>query len=288
MSAAVTRVAAGRASSKCRICRRPAPPGARLCSQCKAAVRRARQVPTVLSGYLPTPPSIRASRGAAGSARRPARARAGHRGPSLPIAGGWVGFVASVAFGAAVCTTGYLAARQSENRALQPATVSPALPVAHLERIEVTRAIGAPLPPPSGTPDEERPAGTEGTRVVQEPLRAQPMPRPADRKVGAVAARAGVASPSASRTVYIVDDRTADAGSSEGDDVQSPPAVVAASGEPPAPDRWQALASALARCEGQGLLAGVICGQRARLQYCEGHWREVPQCSAARRDDSGR
>ena len=34
----------------------------------------------------------------------------------------------------------------------------------------------------------------------------------------------------------------------------------------------------MSRCERENLLAGFVCKERARLQYCEGHWGEAPQC----------
>jgi hypothetical protein len=48
-----------------------------------------------------------------------------------------------------------------------------------------------------------------------------------------------------------------------------------------APDRWAQLSSALSRCERENLIAGLVCKERARLQYCEGEWGTLPQCPAA-------
>jgi hypothetical protein len=53
------------------------------------------------------------------------------------------------------------------------------------------------------------------------------------------------------------------------------------------PDRWQAMAGALAQCEREGAIAGLICGQRVRLRYCDGHWGEVAQCPALQRNEYG-
>ena len=39
-----------------------------------------------------------------------------------------------------------------------------------------------------------------------------------------------------------------------------------------APDRWQLLASALASCDRENCIAGLVCKERARLEYCEGEW----------------
>ena len=49
----------------------------------------------------------------------------------------------------------------------------------------------------------------------------------------------------------------------------------------PAPDRWQNMRDALAECDAKGLFDGLICGQRVRIQYCEGYWGKVAQCQGA-------
>ena len=59
-----------------------------------------------------------------------------------------------------------------------------------------------------------------------------------------------------------------------------PPPVVETP-EPVVPDRWQLLASATSRCERENPIAGLLCKERARLQYCEGYWGTAPQCPAS-------
>lgn len=56
--------------------------------------------------------------------------------------------------------------------------------------------------------------------------------------------------------------------------------IAATTPEPAAPDRWQLLASALANCDRENFIAGLVCKERARLQYCEGEWGKAPQCPA--------
>ena len=53
-----------------------------------------------------------------------------------------------------------------------------------------------------------------------------------------------------------------------------PPTVARApiAQEPPIPDRWDTMNAALASCSGDKFLAGVVCTERVRLQYCEGFW----------------
>jgi hypothetical protein len=39
--------------------------------------------------------------------------------------------------------------------------------------------------------------------------------------------------------------------------------------------------AALAACTRETFLAGVMCTERVRYQYCEGFWGQVAQCRAA-------
>jgi hypothetical protein len=55
-----------------------------------------------------------------------------------------------------------------------------------------------------------------------------------------------------------------------------PPAPVR-----PAVDRWQTMSDALGNCDRDGAINGFICGQRVRIQYCDGYWGKVPQCPGA-------
>ena len=44
------------------------------------------------------------------------------------------------------------------------------------------------------------------------------------------------------------------------------------------PDRWQAMEASLARCSGD-LFERIVCDQRVRLHYCDGHWGKTPHCA---------
>jgi hypothetical protein len=59
---------------------------------------------------------------------------------------------------------------------------------------------------------------------------------------------------------------------------------------PPAPprDRWQLMADAISQCGRDGFFAGVVCEQRVRLQYCEGHWGQAAECPSGIPNDHGR
>jgi ribosomal protein L40E len=43
------------------------------------------------------------------------------------------------------------------------------------------------------------------------------------------------------------------------------------------PDRWQVMHVSLARCGGD-LFARMVCDQRVRRHFCEGHWGAAPEC----------
>ena len=52
------------------------------------------------------------------------------------------------------------------------------------------------------------------------------------------------------------------------------------------PDPWQAMHVSLARCGGD-LIARIVCDQRVRRRFCEGHWGEAPECSSFVASDRG-
>jgi hypothetical protein len=70
-----------------------------------------------------------------------------------------------------------------------------------------------------------------------------------------------------------------------------PPTVAAAPAPPPpaapreaaAPDPLQQMRDALAQCSG-GIFDRILCDQRVRREYCEGRWGQVPQCTRSSGD----
>jgi hypothetical protein len=273
----ITSLASESSSVRCAICARPARRGTTLCAQCKAALNRARQVPSVHSAYLPNH--------AAQTGRRPAieydetaALRGRTQGASARTAlGGWGTYTTLVAFGMAVCLTGYVALGVRDNpsnpgrampsiQASAPAAPSDAagqsgtaLPSAAFAGAafaessklndvpDVTPAPAAPRTADKKLVRDGRPAKDRPASTVIDPGNAMPDPIPAPAP-----AHEAVATP-------------------------KPPAAVPAP-EPSAPDRWQLLATATASCESENLLAGLLCKERARLQYCDGYWGTAPQC----------
>ncbi len=77
---------------------------------------------------------------------------------------------------------------------------------------------------------------------------------------------------------------------------EAPPATVAAAPPPtpapeapeqPRPDPLQLMNEGLARCAGGDLFSRILCDQRVRREYCEGRWGQVPQCSSSVGNEHG-
>jgi ribosomal protein L40E len=66
---------------------------------------------------------------------------------------------------------------------------------------------------------------------------------------------------------------------------KSPP-VAQQTREAPRPDPWQAMHVSLAGCGGD-LIARIVCDQRVRRRFCEGHWGEAPECGSGFANDRG-
>ena len=54
----------------------------------------------------------------------------------------------------------------------------------------------------------------------------------------------------------------------------------------PERDPWQAMRVSLARCGGD-LIGRMVCDQRVRRRFCEGHWGEAPECAKGIANDRG-
>lgn len=59
--------------------------------------------------------------------------------------------------------------------------------------------------------------------------------------------------------------------------------AVAKMHEPAGADRWQAMHASLARCSGD-LIARIVCEQRVRRHFCEGHWGKALECAGLTND----
>lgn len=292
MAATFAPNAAEGGSLPCRICGRSAPRGAKLCDQCNAAVRRARQTRTVVSEVIPaTSAATRAVGLGAG-----ARARHSFRRwfeSALPP-GVWGACAAIIVFGTAMALTGYFAvieiAEEPELLTVEASEPGALSPEATLKESPSTSEASAPAPAAKANAQPvpaERGAASSGTEASSASNRgaerrsATAPAKPAHATASAARARKG-ASSAADREQALAAARAAPSVMSE-QAVQAPAPSPAASidNEPVIPDRWQSMHAALAGCSRENFLAGIVCDQRTRWRYCEGYWGKVPECRAA-------
>lgn len=270
--------AAERRAPKCSICGQPARPGATLCAQCKAALKRARQV--TVSQFEPLPrkrnPADARSTSRKTRVRVPvdadphdtvARAPRRRRTPALLVVAG----IAVAALGVAATVMRF------DPGSLELALVGAA-------------PVLAPAPQVARAPE---PAAALAALAPVSPVAVPAPPAPAENRVPgpAPAARTPVAArrvPAAVPSSVVDDPMTA-----FGPVVEPPPPTpVAAAAQPPRvappPDRWQAMTAAIARCKNNEEFIGrVVCEQRVRLQACEGYWGQAPQCPSGIQNDHG-
>jgi hypothetical protein len=266
-------LAAGRGAAKgCRICHGPALPGMRLCTQCKAALKRARQ--ETVSELLPPPARGPSARSARRDAARQAVVETGseHSGTRRRE---WriAAIILCVAAAAGLAYAGLRLARPPDSLPDGQAAPSATTPMSPGE------PLAPPLPEPAAGPASSAlaPAATRAT--VPQEARHTPAPMPQ-------------APPASSRSDDAAPAPTARAFTLFATAPELPPPQPAVSPAPvappaPAPDRWQRMAEAISACGREGFLAGVICEQRVRLQYCDGYWGKVAQCPNGVANDHG-
>jgi len=234
----------------CPICGKPTLIGAKLCSPCRSALKRARD-DTVFE--LPGT----AARQDAPSAEKPGHARAVRRTVAIAALG-------LAAFGAAAV---HLAHRDdaagAEREAMFASVVArPAddtLPVRSTAPVlntsasaQVVPALDLPPQPvtqPPRSPERFAPRAPKPAPAPVDAAPPPPLPMPTAEPVR--------------------------------DSAPPPPA-------PNVPvDPWQGMNGALARCGGENLFDRIGCEYRVRAKYCEGHWGEVPQCPGGVTNDHG-
>ena len=262
---------AGRTSTKgCAICQGPTKPGVNLCAQCKAALKRARQV--TVSQLYPRP---RGPSAHSGDRRIHKEARTQRRVEVRPAsAPQWRFVVALMLAAGAVATGGYLALYVARAGADPMASWTVAIPWLSSGSDAESR-----LPPPRREPDSTilltstpTPAVIEAPRpfVLVVPAKGaskRPLELPAAASAPAVARFAEATEPPEPAPIAV-------------------PEVVPAPAPPP--DRWQLMADGIALCGRENFIASVICEQRVRLQYCEGYWGQAGQCPSGISNDHGR
>ena len=206
-------------------------------------------------------------------------ARRASRAAAPPAFAGWGTYATIIAFGLAVCLTGYLAIGENERAfyatrsaaaSLAPAPpqaepASNALPAPKAERTMQATVAGAD--PSYEAVADEHVAVFESLGAGTASRDRKPA-RPTRRAKSPIVAQGPGNGPSALAVTR-----------PEVAPVEA--AAPAPSAEPMATDRWQQFVSALASCERETLIVGLVCKERARLRYCESAWGELPHCPVA-------
>lgn len=257
----------------CTICGKASLPGAMLCAPCKAALRRARYV--TVQEDMRRPSIIDVRRQPRRARRAPTEATPESSSPSrgslnsiLNSNSGRPLLIGILAF-AALGTIAYFGHQESGARS-QNATSAAQMPAPDvLQQIAVSAAKSQP-------PDAEvAPSPVEAVGAAPAGVDLAPQTQPAIKPGATVAAKRTML---ASRATF------ATVNGDPPDAVNPPPEPERpqpAPAPPPraAPDRWQLMRDALAQCDKEGMINGLICGQRVRVQYCEGYWGKVDQCA---------
>jgi hypothetical protein len=265
----------------CKICGRPSAAGAKLCPDCRAARKRAydatitqpllaltgagtvsRTLSRLRRDTSPEAKARRAARKAQAAAPDravPAAIPVERRNSKRPL------LLTLLAIGVALAAIAgwYMPSRapdQSESFAAPPAVP----PAPTQDASDPGAGSGGSLPSAGTAPPAADlaplPTIVERELVPHSPAPAKP---PASRRVSAPPKTAPSPPPDTPPEIEVV---------------RAPPAPVAA---PPQParriDPWQQMAEAIGRCP-SGFLDHVLCEQRVRLQYCDGHWGQVAQC----------
>ena len=273
---------------KCTICGGRALPGAKLCPPCRAALRRARD--ETITEFLPLPRRLEAMAiSGISTLSRPidlikeqrARRRARKAGsvPSIDVRLKQQKYpplyaAAITLFVLAIGVLAYGFARQLRGEPSPQAPVeaphasmAPHAAVSPAALAEEARSnVLAPAPSTDVVP----------ASIADEAPHAPPVPAPSPPKLR--------------KTLAVVSRPTAKVDAPATTPVEVVPMVVAAAPPSPAPkvapDRWQSLAAALARCGGN-LFARIGCEHDARAQYCDGYWGKVAQCPGGVSNDHG-
>lgn len=283
MGTAYAPAVAAQPSAKCKICGHRAARGSRLCSQCNAAVKRARQVPTVMSQFMPMALSGYGSAGGSVAQHQTVRFRNVPPRPAPARTIGWGALVAFAAFTAAVCVTAYFATLEIDETPT-PAPVAVASVPNKATNVTMSAIPAATL----AAEAIDAPVHADAGQLADGTSPAETQAKPAIRR-SAVAAPARNASPTIPAGLSMTaSDPNADSTPSEGAAAPLPPAPVAVPQEPLVPDRWQTMNEEIARCPRENFFVGVVCEQRVRLRYCDGYWGSVPHCGGGFRFDNGR
>jgi hypothetical protein len=260
---------------KCAICGKQAPSGTRLCTPCRAAIKRARKA--TVSHFQPLR-QLTLDMHARRARRKSAKDRPGE---TVPRTGGKRSLrlgrqevVMFVALSVVACAMGVLAIRLlDEGAGERPAVTRPAPTVAPQPAAAApARDAAAPVPAPIAAPDSASDQAPPANVRPAKPAAPKLVP-------GIWPMEDAVNRFDATQLAAVSLDAFGNVPERAPPPAPEPAAPVAPQ-EPPRPDRWDSLNDAIAGCSRQGGLTGVACELRVRTQSCEGYWGRVPQCPA--------
>lgn len=275
----------------CTICCQPTLLGAKLCTACRSALKRARD-----ESVLELPKRREAAARDRRRTPRPAPASATDSaamvGTPVRLLRGWSGYAALAALAVTVLTVGYLSGRSSDASetpvaiAAAPSRVVP-LP-ALAPAVTPQQAPRAALPAPAVQATERveispTPSVSPQELVVKAPA-SRPAPTPATAKEPATATAKEPALRPGGSAPPVDSDALAAFGYGAEPARRSRPARVAAAPQMAVtqvasdPDRWAILTDLLNRCGREAFFSRPSCEQRARAQHCGGFWGQTAQC----------
>jgi len=253
----------------CTICGKATLPGAMLCAPCKAALKRARYVTVQEDMRRPSIVGARRKVHHPRASNAPARSVAVAPAPvsarapvPAPASSGSISnavlfrrfLVGIVVFAVLLGSASYFGQRELAARSHSDASAMPeAVPVAAPAAAETPAVV----PPAADVVPPTIPAAP-----------AKPATVTAKRTNAASTATFATANGDPPDAVFVPPE-------------PEKPAPVPVPPPRPIPDRWQNMRGALAECDQQGMFDGLVCGQRVRIQYCEGYWGKVAQCPGA-------
>lgn len=266
----------------CKICGRPSAAGAKLCADCRAARKRAYDA-TITQPLL-------ALAGAGTVSRTLSRLRRSEASPEAKARRAARKAEAAAKAAALPATAPATAASSAKSRSLLWVLLTigivlagvagwylPNRPPATSEGGDASITTPAPLEQRATSP-QTGPANASPTASAPASATLPPLPAIVERELVPYSPAPGKPT-GAKRVIAAPKAVPPPEAQAEVEIVRAPPQP------PPAPapkavpriDPWQQMAEAIGRCP-EGFLGRMVCEQRVRLQYCEGHWGQVPQC----------
>ena len=253
-------------------------------AECPASFTTPKATPVLPAADVGTPPSATpGDAGVAATATQPLFAagalRAGWRLAGIGtilIAGAYAAYRINAATPDAMGVAAQ-SIRTDEHVALTAASVAPMAVESNPVEPETTAALQAPIPStnleaPKRASTRQRPVPVPATKHTS--THQRPAPVPATKRTSTHQLPVPEVPVPAGATPPVAQTRAA------------APVGVAETRKARQPDRWEAMHVSLTSCGGD-LIARIVCDQRVRRRFCEGHWGEAPECASRVVNDRG-